>query len=532
MRLQWKYALIINLSVLILLAAFYMLLNIKAVDDLGNLYEKGLTRGAIFKEITEKTIRPLVEDEMASKEIAERTVPPLVEDKIEDRQALYREKLEGALRQLKQDKPNEMRDVLDINVTFGMDAKIQASLIPDKEADDYINLTNEGLYEIRQNGFELYRTPQINGRDATAVIIPYSVEFVGEEFDTEPIDGFIQALFAGPDLANHLYRLRAMLLISIIVLSVLLVIIIDMTTTRLVIRPLQGMMEIIRRAEAGTPESLPQSYASDEIGRVTYSLVRMLRQLTGTHAKRIAALQQFAAGVAHEIRNPLNTIGMTAQHLLDLFSNKKIKSSDLEEARNLLDIVNFEIQQLQRISEQFVTLNRPKTIELESTNLDALIDQVGAEFTLMTENAKVRIITTYTADLPQIQLDPGLMRQTLFNLIQNSIQAMPKGGRIYITTQHSQTFIGNEIKIEIRDTGVGIPREIQERVFDAYFTTKESEGGMGLGLALAHQIITAHQGRIELRSQVGMGTAFQIYLPLKPPTHALANKSVSHHKEE
>ena len=237
MRLQWKYALIINLSVLILLAAFYMLLNIKAVDDLGDLYEKGITRGAIFKEITEKTIRPIVEEKMASKEIAEKTIPPLVEDTIDDRQTRYREKLEHALRQLKKDKPNEMRDVLDINVTFGIDARIQASLIPNKAANDHINLTEEGVFEIRKKGFELYRTPQINGKDATAVIIPYSVEFVGEEFDTEPIDGFIQALFAGPDLANHLYRLRVMLLISIIVVSILLVIVIDMMTTRLVIRP-------------------------------------------------------------------------------------------------------------------------------------------------------------------------------------------------------------------------------------------------------------------------------------------------------
>ena len=515
MRLQWKYALIINFSVLILLAAFYMLLNVKAADVLGEFYEEGVIRGVTFKEIAEKTIRPLVEDE------------------IEGRQTLYREELERALRKLKTQNPDEMRDVLDINVTFGIDAKIQASLIPNKGANDYINLTDEGLNEIRKKGFELYKTPQINGRGATAVIIPYSVEFVGEVFivGQEQIDGFIQAIFAGPDLASHLYRLRIMLLISIIVVSGLLIIIIDMMTTRLVLRPLQGMMEIIRRAEAGDPESLPQSYTSDEIGRVTYSLVRMLRQLTGTHSKRIAALQQFAAGVAHEIRNPLNTIGMTAQHLRGLFSQNNVKPNDIEEARNLLDIVNFEIQQLQRITEQFVTLNRPKTLDLKSTDLNALIGQVIAEFTLMTKNAKVTVVTNYTSDPPEIQLDQGLARQALFNLIQNSIQAMPKGGRIYITTQPAQTLTGHGIEIEIRDTGVGIPPEIQERIFDAYFTTRESEGGMGLGLAIAHQIITAHQGRIELKSQIGMGTAFQIYLPIKNPMSYPSDKSVSHKEE-
>ena len=514
MRLQWKYALIINLSVLIILAAFYVLLNVKAVDDLGSLYEEGIRRGVTFKEIAEKTIRPLVEDE------------------IEGRQTLYREELEHALRELKAQNPDEMRNVLDINITFGLDTRIKASLVANKGANDYINLTEEGLNQITEKGFELYKTPQINGRDATAVIIPYSVDFPGEAFVAkQQIDGFIQALFAGPDLANHLYRLRVMLLISIIVVSGLLVIIIDMMTTRLVLRPLQGMMEIIRRAEAGESESLPQSYASDEIGRVTYSLARMLRQLTGTHAKRIAALQQFAAGVAHEIRNPLNTIGMTAQHLRDLFSQNNIKSNDIEEARHLLDIVNFEIQQLQRISEQFVTLNRPKTLDLKPTDLNALIDQVNAEFTLMTESAKITIVTNYATNLRQLQLDQGLIRQTLFNLIQNSIQAMPKGGRIYITTQPTQTLAGHGIEIEVRDTGMGIPPEIQERIFDAYFTTKESEGGMGLGLAIAHQIITAHQGRIELKSQIGMGTAFQIYLPIKSAASTPSDKSVSQREE-
>ena len=514
MRLQWKYALIINLSVLIVLAAFYILLNVKAVDDLGSLYEEGIRRGVTFKEIAEKTIRPLVEDE------------------IEGRQTLYRAELEHALRELKAQNPDEMRNVLDINVTFGIDARIQASLIPNKGANDYINLTEAGLNQITRKGFELYKTPQINGKDATAVIIPYSVDFPGEAFVAkQQIDGFIQALFAGPDLANHLYRLRVMLLISIIVVSGLLVIIIDMMTTRLVIRPLQGMMEIIRRAEAGDSESLPQSYTSDEIGSVTYSLVRMLRQLTGTHSKRIAALQQFAAGVAHEIRNPLNTIGMTSQHLRDLFSQKDVKASDIEEARNLLDIVNFEIQQLQRITEQFVTLNRPKTLDLNPTDPNALIDQIIAEFKLMTENANITVVTNYVSDSPKIQLDQGLIRQTLFNLIQNSIQAMPKGGRIYITTQPARTLAGDGIEIEIRDTGLGIPPEIQERVFDAYFTTKESEGGMGLGLALAHQIITAHQGRIELKSQVGMGTAFQIYLPIKSRVSPPSDKSVSRKEE-
>ena len=303
-------------------------------------------------------------------------------------------------------------------------------------------------------------------------------------------------------------------LLSVIIVSVLLVIIIDMTTTRLIIRPLEHMMEIIKRAEAGNLESLPESYSSGEISRITATLVRMLRQLQQTQSKRIAALGQLAAGVAHEIRNPLNTIGMTAQHLKELFSEKEIKSQDIEETREFLNIVDYEIEQLRHISEQFLTLNRPKQLNLEPTQLNELLDRVLSEFTLTMENANVQVVRNYES-LPHLKLDAGLIRQAIFNFIRNSVQAMPKGGSIYITTELEKT-IGDsrQVALEIRDTGIGIPNEIQERIFDAYFTTKEKDGGMGLGLAISHQIIMAHQGDVEFKSQVGMGTAFKVTFPL------------------
>ena len=139
-----------------------------------------------------------------------------------------------------------------------------------------------------------------------------------------------------------------------------------------------------------------------------------------------------------------------------------------------------------------------------------------SEFTLIAENAQVQLIKNYDENLPDIPIDAALMRQTLFNLVQNSIQAMPKGGSIYVTTllEDIERDV-SAVVIEIRDTGIGIPEEIQEQIYDAYFTTKDATGGIGLGLAISHQIITAHEGKIEVRSKMGMGTAFKISLPLK-----------------
>ena len=570
MRLQWKYALIVNLSVLAILVTFYWYDDFIARSELKTLHDGGVKRGAVFKEIAEREVRPRIEAE------------------IERWQEFKRDEIEYALRTIDQ---RHMENILDIHVTVG-DSRIQASLVPNNNAEDRINLNAQDRLEIEQNGVTVYDTPPINGNKfATAVIIPYEVQLYAQpdlpliasvglrhqsDLDNETISeelrqelesqevilskdvnvattekgkrwlitdtvneqryvvrkyedqlsflidkdtpqrirGYIQVLFEVPDIARLIKNSRQMHLLSVIIVSVLLVIIIDMTTTRLIIRPLEHMMEIIKRAETGDLESLPESYSSGEISRITATLVRMLRQLQQTQSKRIAALGQLAAGVAHEIRNPLNTIGMSAQHLKELFSAKEIKPQDIEETREFLNIVNYEIEQLRHISEQFLTLNRPKQLNLEPTHLNELLDRVLSEFTLTMENANVQVVRNYE-NLPHLKIDAGLIRQAIFNFIQNSIQAMPKGGSIYITTELEKTIGGaRQVALEIRDTGIGIPNEIQERIFDAYFTTKEKEGGMGLGLAISHQIIMAHQGEVEFKSQVGMGTAFKITFPL------------------
>ena len=580
MHLQWKYALIVNLAVLIVLAVFYIVDDFRAQRELNSLYNTGLESGADFKAITEKTIRPAVVDEIVRW------------------QSFKREEIERVLQE-KKDEHGDLSGVEDINVTHGNTTAIQAALKPRKNEEAFhINLTREDEFDIERFGAKLY---PIEGKYETAVIVPYQAdliaqtsdrlifrvelahqndldrgqmsenlrqEFVNEQvFDSNfqeievevkekgrrwlvtdtsnaqryliwrnedalavhvdnpvgiekesLIEGYIQVIFRIPEIPRMIHNSRLMHLALLVVMSSLLFIIVNITTTRLIMRPLEQMMQIIRGAEAGDPDSLQQSYSSGEIGRVTYSLVRMLRQLKGAHSKRIAALEQFAGGVAHEIRNPLNSIGMTAQYLKSIFSQSKVREEDIEEARELLGIVNDEIGQLKDITEQFLTLNRPKHLNLEPTQLDDLIDRVLAEFALSIKEPKIHVVKNYDVKLPAINLDPALMRQTFFNFVQNSIQAMSKGGSIYITTRMDEKGAGQRVIVEIRDTGVGIPEEIQERIFDAYFTTKENEGGIGLGLALAHQIITAHHGEVEMKSKVGMGTAFTIAFPVQVET--------------
>jgi signal transduction histidine kinase len=508
------------------------------------------------------------------RKIADNTILNAVVSEIETTKAFDAQRLDQVLKALKREHA-DMRDVLNIHVSLN-DTRIRSSLLTGKNAGD-INLDSADLDQIEKKGATIYAVEGQNataivikyiavltGPKSIALAssdfayvdagtLPYKVwkEAFGEDVyvpedpviteekgkrwrmtDREKgnlynlwkqdgilwiqrsLTGYIQVLFDVPYIDRSIRNSLLMHAILIVIVGALLVILIDLTTNHLIMKPLERMTHIIQSAESGDL-SLEQTYSSDEIGRATHNLVKMLWQLRDSHSKRIDALGQFAAGVAHEIRNPLNSIGMTAQHLKSVFSQPKVSHEDIEEAKELLDIVDQKIVELKQTSEAFLTLNRPRILNVEPVNLNALVDQVLSEFTLIAEEAKVQIIRNYDANLPNVPLDAALMRQTLFNFVQNSIQAMPKGGSIYINTLLEQIEQDPEYAvIEIRDTGIGIPEEIQEQIYDAYFTTKDATGGIGLGLAISHQIITAHKGKIEVRSKMGMGTAFKISLPL------------------
>ena len=555
MRLQWKYSLVINLCVIAILVAFYFFDSIRVRNEMNALHALGAERGAELRKI------------------AENTILNAVERNIETTGVFDAQRLNQVLDKLKWEHP-DMRDVLNIHVSLN-DTRVRSSLLAGEDAVD-INLGPDDLKQIGTKGATIHT---IEGQNATAIVIKYSVVLTGPEsialdphelayepilddgtlpyevwkrafgedvyvpddpviteeksrrwrmMDAEKGDlynlwkqdetlwiqksltGYIQVLFDVPYIGRSIRYSLLMHALLIVIVGALLVILIDLTTNHLIMKPLARMTGIIQSAESG--DIPPQEvYSSGEIGRATYNLARMLWQLRDSHSKRIAALGQLAAGVAHEIRNPLNSIGMTAQHLKTVFSQPKIKPDDIEEAKELLEIVDQKIIELKQTSEQFLTLNRPRTLNVEPVNLNTLVDGVLSEFALVAEEAKVQVIRNYAETLPDIPLDPGLMRQTLFNLVQNSIQAMPKGGSIYITTMIDEMDkTSRQIVLEIRDTGIGIPEEIQEQIYDAYFTTKDATGGIGLGLAISHQIITAHKGNIDVRSKMGMGTAFTI----------------------
>jgi len=243
------------------------------------------------------------------------------------------------------------------------------------------------------------------------------------------------------------------------------------------------------------------------------SAFAVIKDLTEKHAleenlrrqEKLTAMGQLASGVAHEIRNPLNAIGMISQRLDKEFE----PNEDSEEFHELTKIISSESRRIDAIIQQFLQFARPAKLNLEKTNLNELIESTVVLLKSQADQRQV-VIAAHLQILPPILLDRNQMKQALLNLIRNSLEAIDGTGSIDIRTALTER--KTEILIEIRDTGTGIDPETVPKIFNLYFTTKAK--GTGLGLSLVHQIISQHNGRIEVESTVGKGTTFYVYLPV------------------
>jgi len=227
-------------------------------------------------------------------------------------------------------------------------------------------------------------------------------------------------------------------------------------------------------------------------------------------ADRLASLGTLIASLAHEIRNPLVSIKTFTQLLPERMED--------EEFRNyFLKIASGEIDRLTTLINELLGFARPSEPNLQGEDVNALIDKM--EFLIATEARKknINISKYYAPNLPPVMVDAEQIKQVLLNILLNAIQAISGGGKIWVETRviqvpHEETS-ERFVQIEVRDSGVGIPKENLERVFDPFFSTRPD--GSGLGLAISHQIVHEHGGFIDLDSEVGKGTSFRIHLPLK-----------------
>ena len=246
-------------------------------------------------------------------------------------------------------------------------------------------------------------------------------------------------------------------------------------------------------------------------GSISGSLIRVeditekrSREERMRRMENLASLSSVAAGVAHEIKNPLGSISIHVQLIEKLLAGIK-HSGKLDK---YINVVNEEIDRLNKIVVDFLFAVRPMQLDLRRRDINALIGETAELFSFELEAAKVKTELELEEKIPLIDFDSGFMKQVLINLIKNAIHAMPDGGTLTIGT----AIRDNSVFITVKDTGEGIPDENFPKIFEPYFTTRET--GTGLGLTLVFKIVREHQGEINVKSSPGKGSVFTISLPL------------------
>ncbi|HKF39848.1 MAG TPA: ATP-binding protein [Candidatus Acidoferrum sp.] len=220
-------------------------------------------------------------------------------------------------------------------------------------------------------------------------------------------------------------------------------------------------------------------------------------------SERLAAVGRITAGVAHEVKNPLNSMRLWLENL------KESLPPDTEpEAQQAMKVLDAEIDRLDAVVKRFLDFARPMDVRLEATQLADLLREVLEVAGPQLERSKVQVAQLLPIDVPEVFVDRALLKQAVLNLVLNAVDAMPNGGQLQLTLSRR----GENAEITVGDTGKGIPMEHRQKVFQLFFTTRP--GGSGIGLASTFRIVQLHNGSIDFTSEIGRGTTFRIELPL------------------
>ena len=289
---------------------------------------------------------------------------------------------------------------------------------------------------------------------------------------------------------------------------------------RLVTHPVHNVLSQMERVRTGDLAARATSQSCDEIGRLAVGFNTMVTSLEATtdelheshtrqiqQAGKLASIGELASGIAHEIRNPLAGIGAAVEILAE-------KSS--EQDREIVGEIRRQIQRLNSTLRGLLDFSRPSEPEIVPCDIGELVKPMIALARPDAQKAQVKIDVDSIADLPPICTDPQQVQQALLNILLNGIQAMPSGGVLTIhgeiIEKTGQRDNPRTLRISIRDTGVGIPRENLDRIFSPFFTTKHR--GTGLGLAITRSIIEKNNGQIYVQSEVGHGTTVFLEFPV------------------
>jgi len=238
------------------------------------------------------------------------------------------------------------------------------------------------------------------------------------------------------------------------------------------------------------------------------------------HVEKMASIGKMAAVVAHEVNNPLSGILTYAKLLRKWVASGQVEREKREEAMQCLELIASESRRCGELVKNLLTLSRTAPMNVQSTDLRTVIDRCLLLVRHPLELGGIQLHLNLAEDVPRVPCDPAQMEQVFLALIMNAIDAMPRGGNLWIETALSND--ETEIKIQVRDDGAGIAPDVLAQIFEPFLTTKESGHGVGLGLAISRGIVERHHGRIEVESELGRGTTFTVTLPNQATDASLA----------
>jgi two-component system NtrC family sensor kinase len=299
--------------------------------------------------------------------------------------------------------------------------------------------------------------------------------------------------------------------VGFLALMLLVVVLFGGFVVRAVLRPLDRFMEYVTRIGAGNYEPIrPARRYRDEFSRLAFAFNRMLgeiltRQEQLVQSGKMAAVGTLTSGIAHELNNPLNNIGLTTEALLEDF-----ESYTDEERRRMLDQIYTQVERAGSTVKNLLDFTRKDRSAFTALDVSEAAQSAGR--LAGNEALLAGVVWKWDLDgeLPRIRGNPHDLQQVFLNLFLNAIQAMPEGGELGVRARlDGEGFV----RVDVTDTGVGIQAEHLDEIFDPFFTTKQLGEGTGLGLSVSHGIIEKHGGRIVVESEPGHGTTFSVYLP-------------------
>ncbi len=307
------------------------------------------------------------------------------------------------------------------------------------------------------------------------------------------------------DLSN--YRLIATA--GLLVLGLAVVVVIGMRF----IRPIVKLASAARKVASGSLDFHVQVNRKDEIGQLASTFNEMIDGLRKNRelkeqlnqAERAAVIGRLTASVAHEVRNPLNVINLSIDHV----STKYAPADEKQRAQfmEILSSIKDEIARLKSMVSDLLNLGRPSYLALNPVDLRELVEETMTLVRQQADAQGVQIVVNGDGRCGEVMGDRERLKSCLSNIVINALQAMPKGGSLRASVKRSDEIV----EVRISDSGIGISEAAIEQIFNAYFSTRES--GFGLGLAVTKSIIEDHHGTIQVESQVNEGTTFTVRLP-------------------